>query len=240
MYKYIYWHICTHIPNWLASLITFVPTLLYLPSVTYCYLPIHLISVFQQRKDTIMECITTSMQRSLKKYWKRRKGYQRMNKSVRKTNTVKLGGGATTGTKKKWRIKISPKIKFPTISSPKKWMVWMRDSYVRMMLGLANSKVMNLTSFNDPTGGFGRAPQPKEYDNKMLVHMYNSLVVAQGHLVPLDNLPSKLGSETAWKKFVYSLFPSIFFIILMTSCLILLVIQLTSASIHSHECHHNL
>jgi len=191
-------YILTHMHTYQTDLplITFVPTLLYLPSVTYCYLPIHLISVFQQRKDTKMEGITTSMQRSLKKYWKRRKGYQRINKSGRKTNTVKLGGGTTTRTKKKWRIKISPKIKFPTISSPKKWMVWMRDSYVRMMLGLANSKVMNLTSFNDPTGGFGRAPQPKEYDNKMLVHMYNSLVVAQGHLVPLDNLPSKLGSET--------------------------------------------
>ncbi|PNX77554.1 hypothetical protein L195_g020223 [Trifolium pratense] len=151
-----------------------------------------------------MEDITSTMQRGFKKYWKRRKGYQILNKSNRrKKNTVKLGGGggaSTTGKKRRWRIKISPKIKIPKISSPKKWMLWLRDTYVRMMLGLANSKVMSLSTLGDPTGGFGRTPQPKEYDDKMLVHMYNSLVMGQGHLVPgsLD-LPSKLGSETACK-----------------------------------------
>jgi hypothetical protein len=151
-----------------------------------------------------MEGITSSMQRGFKKYWKRRKGYQILNKSNRrKKNTVKLGGGATTtGTKRRWRIKISPKIKIPKISSPKKWMVvWLRDTYVRMMLGLANSKVMSLSTFGDPTGGFGRTQQPKEYDDKMLVHMYNSLVMGPGHLVPVSlDLPSKLASETACKR----------------------------------------
>ncbi|WJX79821.1 hypothetical protein P8452_62901 [Trifolium repens] len=158
-----------------------------------------------------MEGITSSMQRGFKKYWKRRKGYQILNKSNRrKKNTVKLGGGggggggggATTRTKRRWRIKISPKIKIPKISSPKKWMVvWLRDTYVRMMLGLANSKVMSLSTFGDPTGGFGRTQQPKEYDDKMLVHMYNSLVMCPGHLVPVSlDLPSKLASETACKR----------------------------------------
>lgn len=142
-----------------------------------------------------MEGITASMRKGFKKYWKRRKGYQRVTKSNRKRNTVKLGGESTTGTKRKWRIKISPKIKIPTISSPKKWMVWVRDSYMRMMLALANSKVVKMGSFGDTTGGFGRNQQPKEYDNKMLVHMYNSLVVAQGHLLP-RHLASKLASQT--------------------------------------------
>ncbi|XP_058742470.1 uncharacterized protein LOC131614958 [Vicia villosa] len=137
-----------------------------------------------------MEGITSSMKKSFNKYWKRRKGYQRVIKSSRKRNTVRLGGESTTGTKRKWRIKISPKIKIPAISSPKKWMVWMRDSYVRMMVALANSKVVKMGSLGDPTGGFGRNQQPKEYDSKMIVHMYNSFVVSQGHL------GSKLGSTT--------------------------------------------
>ncbi|XP_058742627.1 uncharacterized protein LOC131615152 [Vicia villosa] len=141
-----------------------------------------------------MEGITSSMKRSFNKYWKRRKGYQRVIKSSRKRNTVRLGGESTTGAKRKWRIKISPKIKIPAISSPKKWMVWMRDSYVRMMVALANSKVVKMGSFGDTTGGFGRNQQPKEYDSKMIVHMYNSFVVAQGHL------GSKLGSTTTLPK----------------------------------------
>ncbi|KAL5060621.1 hypothetical protein RYX36_032225 [Vicia faba] len=146
-----------------------------------------------------MEGITGSMKRGFKKYWKRRKGYQRVTKSSRKRNTVKLGGESTTGAKRKWSMKISPKIKIPTISPPKKWMAWMRDSYVRMMVALANSKVVKMGSFGDPTGGFGRNQQPKEYDSKMIVHMYNSFVVAQGHLLPHD-LASKFASTTTLPK----------------------------------------
>lgn len=109
---------------------------------------------------------------------------------------MKLGGSTTTtGSKRRWRIKIAPKIKIPKVSSAKKWMVWMRDAYVRMMMGLANSKVMNMSNSvnGDLTGGFGRDPPVKEYDNKILIRMYESLVIAQGQLVHRE---SKLDSAT--------------------------------------------
>lgn len=143
-----------------------------------------------------MEGISGKMRRGLKKYWGKRR-YQKLNgSSRRKRNTVKLGG-ATGERKRKWRIrfKVSPKIRIPAISSPKRVMVWMRDAYVRMMMRLANSRVVSAAG-GDSIGGFGRGPPPKEYDDKMIIHMYKSLIIAQGQLVPPD-LAAKLASQTA-------------------------------------------
>ncbi|XP_061338445.1 uncharacterized protein LOC133285251 [Gastrolobium bilobum] len=141
-----------------------------------------------------MEGITASVCKGLKEYWRRR-GYQRINGSGRRRmNRVKLG---STGTRKgrfwRWRIKLSPKIRIHKIPSPKKLLVWVRDAYVRMMLGLANSQVMTMSASASGFGGggdtamgvFGRAP-PKEYDEKTIVQIYKSLLIAHGHLVPLD------------------------------------------------------
>ncbi|KAJ1412583.1 hypothetical protein SESBI_20312 [Sesbania bispinosa] len=136
-----------------------------------------------------MEGISGRMCRVLKKYWRRR-GYQRLN--GRRRNTVELG---TTRTRRRWRIKMVRKIRIPTISSPKKVVLWVRDAYMRMMVGLANST--SVTGY----GGFGRAPQPKEYDNKMIIHMYKSLIMAQAKLTPPPHdQPCKMASETACQR----------------------------------------
>ncbi|KAK7259262.1 hypothetical protein RIF29_24864 [Crotalaria pallida] len=139
-----------------------------------------------------------NMRKGLKEFWKKKgKGYGRLYKSGRrrKMETVELGGGAATTTtstrRKRWRIKISRKIRIPRIPSPKKLMLWLRDAYVRMMMSLANSKAMSMTASatgNGGVGGYGRGPPPKEYDDKMLVHMYKSLMVAQGRLVPCEEV----------------------------------------------------
>lgn len=122
----------------------------------------------------------------LKEYWKRKGiSYRRLNGSGRrrKNPVVELGGG----TRRRWRIKISPrKVRIPKIRfSPKKMVLWLRDAYVKMMMSLANSRMVGLsasTSGYSFGGGFGRGPTPKEYDDKMLIHMYRSLMMAQ--LVP--------------------------------------------------------
>lgn len=87
------------------------------------------------------------------------------------------------------------KLKIP---SPKKFFVWLRDAYVKMMLGLANSRMINSgygggSGFGDGGGiaAFGARPV-KEYDERMIVEIYKSLVMAQGQLVPRD--PGKLNS----------------------------------------------
>ena len=73
---------------------------------------------------------------------------------------------------------------------------------MRMMMSLANSRVMTM---GGAAGGFGgggcggaigggfqRVPV-KEYDEKMIVQIYKSLMMAQGQLVPRD--AAKLSSE---------------------------------------------
>ncbi|TKY52484.1 hypothetical protein E2542_SST24006 [Spatholobus suberectus] len=144
-----------------------------------------------------MEGITVSVCRGLKEYWRRR-GYRRLNGSGRRRrNRVELGSTRTgRGRFWRWRIKLAPKIRIQKIPSPKKVVLWVRDAYVRMMLGLANSRVMTVSASASGFGGalsgadssfagFGRAP-PKEYDEKMIIQIYKSLLMAHGPLVPHD------------------------------------------------------
>ncbi|KAK7284607.1 hypothetical protein RJT34_19356 [Clitoria ternatea] len=109
----------------------------------------------------------------LKKYWRRRvKGYQRLKGSERgRRKRVELGGKKR---RRGWGVKMG-KVKIPKKCSPKKLVLWVRDAYVRMMLGLANSIGVI------EGGGLESAPQPKEYDDKMIIHM---LVKKHGFMVP--------------------------------------------------------
>lgn len=88
-----------------------------------------------------------------------------------------------------------PKLRVFKTASPKKFLVWLRDAYVNMMLRLANSRVMT-SSYTGvvPDGftAFRRGPL-KEYDEKTIIEIYKSLVLAQGHLMPRD--AAKLGSQ---------------------------------------------
>ncbi|EEF47315.1 uncharacterized protein LOC8265169 [Ricinus communis] len=141
-----------------------------------------------------MEGVSASMYTKIRSYWRRR-GYQRLNESGRRRrmNTVELGGGSATTTrgsrrrKMSWRIKIKPKLKIFKRASPKKFFVWLRDAYVNMMLGFANSRVIG-PGYGGGGGiatNFGKGPL-KEYDEKMIIQIYKSLVAGQGQLVPHD------------------------------------------------------
>ncbi|TXG63347.1 hypothetical protein EZV62_010341 [Acer yangbiense] len=148
-----------------------------------------------------MEGVSTTVYKGLKGYWKRR-GYERLNGSSsaagrRRTNRMELG--KTTRRRRFWRIKIKPKIKVLQMPSPKKFFVWLRDAYVKMMMGFANSRVFMASGYGgaiagDGISGFGRG-QIKEYDEKMIVEIYKSILMAQqGQLVPRD--ADKLGSHS--------------------------------------------
>ncbi|CAN1310477.1 hypothetical protein LINPERPRIM_LOCUS28080, partial [Linum perenne] len=78
-----------------------------------------------------------------------------------------------------WRIKIKPKLKFLNkVGSPKKLFIWLRDAYVRMMVGFANSGGGGMVGVDGGVGGFGRKVV-KEYDEKMIIEIYNSVVIVQ-------------------------------------------------------------
>ncbi|KAH7578288.1 hypothetical protein ACOSP7_000487 [Xanthoceras sorbifolium] len=144
-----------------------------------------------------MEGISTTVYKGLRGYWRRR-GYERLNGSAvvgRRMNRVQLG---TTRRRRFWRIKIKPKLKVLRMPSPKKFFIWLRDAYVNMMMSFANSRVVN-TGYGgaiagDGISGFGRGPL-KEYDEKVIVKIYNSIVMAQqSQLVPRD--AARIGSQS--------------------------------------------
>lgn len=120
-------------------------------------------------------------------YWKKRT-YQKLNRSSRRRRRLaQIGFGSTQNTRRRfWRIKISPKLRFlRKFPSPKKLLIRLRDAYVNMMLGLANSRVFSgggAAVMCDGMAGFGKRPA-KEYDEKIILEIYKSMVAAQRQVV---------------------------------------------------------
>ncbi|XP_010507886.1 PREDICTED: uncharacterized protein LOC104784549 [Camelina sativa] len=131
------------------------------------------------------------------RYWRRRlRGYQRLDGSVKKATSgrgsVKRVKMDPTRKRRFWRIKIVPKLRILKRASPKKLLTWLRDAYVNMMLRLANSRVVG-SSYGYGEYGYGPGLASKEYnDEKKLVEIYKSILMAQGNLVHPDvsKLPS--------------------------------------------------
>ncbi|CAN4101912.1 unnamed protein product [Withania somnifera] len=119
---------------------------------------------------------STSLYCGLKGYWSssRRRGYERLRKNHVEYKRLRF-----------WKIKLSPrlklKVKFRRFS-PKRLLMNMRDGYVNMMMKMANTRCMS-SGISGFDGGFGNR-QLKEYDEKVLVEIYKSMIIAQGQLVP--------------------------------------------------------
>lgn len=126
---------------------------------------------------------------SLKVLLQRRGKYVRLDGSTRRSRLriAKLGGSRKR--RRIWRLKLVRKIKIRRWMNPMVYLAKLRDAYVKMMLNLASSRVFS----NEFVGGgfgpqyavtgvsaFGQRPL-KEYDEKMLVEIYKSLVI-QGEI----------------------------------------------------------
>ncbi|GMJ01331.1 hypothetical protein like AT2G47485 [Hibiscus trionum] len=141
-----------------------------------------------------MEGISVTVYKSLKHYWKR-KGYVKLNgcsTGARRSKVVKLGSTR----RRRRRIRVKAKLRI--VPSPKKLFVWLRDAYVKMMQGLANSRVVVNTGYGGAIGDrnvatFGKRPV-KEYGGRMIADIYKSLAMAQGQLLPREagNLSSAI------------------------------------------------
>ncbi|XP_018817999.1 uncharacterized protein LOC108989012 [Juglans regia] len=142
----------------------------------------------------------TTYKLGLRGYWRRR-GYEKLNGSGhrRRTRSGQLGSSRARLRFWRWRIKITPKLRVLRLPSPKSLLVRLRDWYVKLMLRLANSRVCSVGGYGTSTvavcDGIGKFPRGtvKEYDEKMIVEIYKSMVMAQGHLVPRQT--AKLCSE---------------------------------------------
>ncbi|XP_020592654.1 uncharacterized protein LOC110033120 [Phalaenopsis equestris] len=135
----------------------------------------------QSNKGTNLEMAWYSG--GLKGYWKRRP-YQRMDfeggtggRRLRRSKKVVLGGGKR---QRIWRIKVSPRLRFLRVLSPKRLIAGIRDAYVRMMLAFASSGAIAGYG-GDGFGGFN-APPVKEYDERMIIEIYKSLMT-EGKLI---------------------------------------------------------
>ncbi|GKV22107.1 hypothetical protein SLEP1_g32003 [Rubroshorea leprosula] len=145
-----------------------------------------------------MEGISVKLYKGLKGYW-RRKGYVKLNGSRRRRMAeVELGSPTSTRRRRFWRFRVKPKLKFK-LPSGMKFFLWLREAYVNMMLKFAHSTAFASSGYceaiSDRMATFGKAPM-KEYDDKMIVEIYKSLMI--GQLVPHD--AAKIGAvRRRWK-----------------------------------------
>ncbi|XP_055813488.1 uncharacterized protein LOC129882983 [Solanum dulcamara] len=126
-----------------------------------------------------MEGVSTRVYRGLKGYWRRR-GYQKLNR-------VDLSTEGSTRKRKFWKIKLTPKLKLKINFkrfSLKKLLIGLRDAYVTAMLRVANTRGFG-GEYGGGIDGFGLR-RVKEYDEKVLVEIYKSMIIAQGKLAPRD------------------------------------------------------
>lgn len=137
-----------------------------------------------------MEGVTVNLYRSLKGFWRRR-GYQRLTAAGnrRRRTRTKLGGATDSNRRRRrfWKIRIAPRLR---LISPKKLLIRLRDAYVNFMMRIASSSALGgggggFGAVDYGVGGFGMRPM-KEYDEKVIVEVYKSLMMAQGQIVPRD------------------------------------------------------
>jgi len=142
----------------------------------------------------------------IKAYWKRR-GYYRVDAAAAQRRpplpTAELGGGVAqpppkpenggSGRRRRrgWRVRRGQLgRRLLRALSPRRWLVRLRDAYVSVMLRLASSPAVGYGAgapycASTPHGAaFARPPQLKEYDEKVLVEIYRS-ILARGRPLPL-------------------------------------------------------
>ena len=126
-------------------------------------------------------------------YWRRKKysrlfgGRENRLRVERGRRRVVLGNPPEekkTKPRRLWRIRISRRLKvLREVISPRRLLTRLRDAYVRMMMSLAGSGSFSSGGPIDFYGGGRAAASLKEYDERMIVQIYKSLV-AEKHLVP--------------------------------------------------------
>ncbi|KNA13037.1 hypothetical protein SOVF_119820 [Spinacia oleracea] len=161
-----------------------------------------------------MEGISANVYKGIRGYWKK-KGYKKLNKnhqnhgradpvnpgSEMDPNPVHGQGQGRRRRRRFFRVKITRRMPIwrKVVGMPKKWLTNLRDAYVKMMLNLANSGLGvggAATGFGvsvDYGYGYGSyRSQLKEYDEKMIVEIYKSLMIAQGQLGVGGAAPNKV------------------------------------------------
>jgi hypothetical protein len=130
------------------------------------------------------------------KAYRKLRGYDRLDAADAQRRpplaTAELGAGggaaATSSRRRGWRVRrrgLGRRIL--RALSPRRWLVRLRDAYVNAMLRLASSAAVGYGSAPYCAGPepFARPRPPKEYDDKVLVEMYRS-ILARGGVIPIS------------------------------------------------------
>jgi hypothetical protein len=154
-----------------------------------------------QRRKEVMD--RTYYKGGIKAYWKRR-GYYRIDATAAQRRppfpTAELGGGVGVaqaqppqapppegGSGRRrcrgWRVRCGQlRRRLLRALSPRRWLVRLRDAYVSAMLRLASSPAVGYGA-GAPycgTAAFARPAQLKEYEQKVLVEIYRSILAGGG------------------------------------------------------------
>ncbi|XP_040375955.1 uncharacterized protein LOC121053287 [Oryza brachyantha] len=149
----------------------------------------------------------------VKAYWKHR-GYYRLDAAAAQRRaplpTAELGGGRQEerGARRRrgWRVRRGLGLGRRVLRalSPRRWLVRLRDAYVSAMLRLASSPAAVGFGAGAPycaagQEAFTRPRQLKEYDEKMLVEIYRSILARGGGpiAVPGDVPPAAAAPAAA-------------------------------------------
>ncbi|MFS8005098.1 hypothetical protein Hanom_Chr13g01233451 [Helianthus anomalus] len=127
-----------------------------------------------------MEGLTTKVYNIVKSHWRRR-GYHRLGTT---TNTIVHGDHEEKSKprrRRKWRVRIPPRLKLKLARSPQKLFIRLRDAYVQLMMKLANtSAVRGRTMIGCNGDGYGKM-MIKEYDEKIVIEIYKNVVIGKDH-----------------------------------------------------------
>ncbi|KAE8778145.1 hypothetical protein D1007_49012 [Hordeum vulgare] len=136
---------------------------------------------------------TSTRKGGIKAYWKHR-GYDRLDAAAAQRRPplakAELGAGepATAGRRRGWRVRRRGLgRRLLRALSPRRLLARLRDAYVSAMLRLASSAAVGYGSAPFCAGAepFARPRPLKEYDEKVLVEMYRS-ILARGGVIPLS------------------------------------------------------
>ncbi|KAL4558918.1 hypothetical protein LXL04_037123 [Taraxacum kok-saghyz] len=128
-----------------------------------------------------MEGLTTTLYKGVKGCWRTR-GYKRLPPTVIHTSQESGSKPRRRRRRRFWRFRIDPRATLKL--KPRKLFIGLRDVYVRIMMKLANSSVVRGRSMSGQGGeGFGTMAM-KQYDQKMIMQIYKTLAMRQGHLIP--------------------------------------------------------
>ncbi|XP_039127981.1 uncharacterized protein LOC120264248 [Dioscorea cayenensis subsp. rotundata] len=133
----------------------------------------------------------------LKTYWKE-KAYRRLDspegkrrRRRRRLAKAELGDGRRRGFWRiRSRIRIASRFRSLRKASPRRILTWIRDAYVRLMLAFARSAAIRggygYGYGGEAVAGFSR-PAVKEYDEKVLVEIYKSILARGGGIVAVGS-----------------------------------------------------